>query len=251
MTNLPIGMIVLMIVSALIFLGLAHRVLDRMKLSDKGALLVILGLIVGSFITIPLIRGNIAVSVNVGGALIPLGLVIYLVVTAGTTKERVRGLVGAVVTALAIWGVGSLLQGGFAVEPGGRFGFIDTLWLYPLIAGIVGYLTGRSRRSSFISASLGVLLFDLGYYVWLLRQGAPAGRVDIGGAGMFDAIVFSAIFAVLLAEVVGEIRERIAGGPSRKGKNKDLLQALRKPGVDIANQDLSNPQREEENKKHE
>jgi uncharacterized membrane protein len=223
-------MIVLIIVSALIYFGLAQRVLDRMKLSDKGALIVVAALIAGSFITIPITGGRFPVTMNIGGALVPLGVAIYLMVTAGTTREWFRALAGSVITALAIWGVGTIVQSGLA-EPGGRFGYIDSLWMYPLVAGIVGYLAGRSRRGAFISAILGLVLFDLGYYFWLLASGAPAGRVDIGGAGMFDATVVSGIFAVLLAEAVGEIRERMAGGPTRKGKAPELASALRKPNL--------------------
>ncbi len=49
-----IGIIVLIAISILIYLGLAHRVLDRMRLSDRGALLVIGLIILGGFINIPL-----------------------------------------------------------------------------------------------------------------------------------------------------------------------------------------------------
>ncbi|KJS17002.1 MAG: hypothetical protein VR69_06790 [Peptococcaceae bacterium BRH_c4b] len=231
MTRLPIGMIVLIIVSALIYFGLAQRVLDRLKLSDKGALIVVAALIAGSFITIPISGGRFPVTINVGGALVPLGVAIYLLVKAGTTKEWLRALVGSVVTTLAIWSVGSLMQRGATAEPGGRFGYIDSLWMYPLVAGIVGYLAGRSRRGAFISATLSLVIFDIGYYIWLLNSGAPAGRVDLGGAGMFDATVVAGIFAVLLAEAVGEVRERMAGGPTRKGKPPELASALRKPNL--------------------
>lgn len=232
MTRLPIGMIVLIIVSALIFFGLAQRALDRMKLSDKGALAVIAGLIVGSFITIPIVGGRFPVTVNVGGALVPLGLAIYLLATAGTSKEWIRALFGSVITAAAIFGIGTLIQSGPTVEPGGRYAYLDSLWMFPLVAGIVGYLAGRSRRGAFISATLGLVLFDLAHYIWLLNTGAPAGRADIGGAGMFDAIVIGGIFAILLAEIIGEARERMAGGPTKKGKAPELAEALRKPDLD-------------------
>lgn len=228
MTKLPAGIIILLIITALIFFGLAHRALDRMKLSDKGSLAVIAGLILGSFINIPLIGGQFPLSVNIGGALIPLGLAIYLVSTAGTAKEKIRSLAGTMVTALAIYAVGSLIMTGLP-EPAGRFGFLDTLWLFPLVAGVVGYLAGRSRRGAFVSATMGVLLFDIGHYIWLARSGSPAGRADIGGAGAFDAVVISGIFAILLAETVGEIRERMAGGPTIEGKPPSLAGALRKP----------------------
>lgn len=231
MTRFPTGIIILLIVSALIFFGLAQRALDRMKLSDRAALAVIAGLIIGSFIDIPLWGGRYPVTVNVGGALIPLGLAIYLVVTAGSAKEKIRSLVGAALTALVIYGVGTLVMRGLP-EPAGRFGGLDALWLFPLVAGIVGYLAGRSRRGAFVSATMGLLIFDIGHYVWLASSGAPGGRADIGGAGAFDAVVISGIFAILLAETVGEIRERMAGGPTGEGKADSLVGALRKPGIE-------------------
>ncbi|MHB8157160.1 MAG: DUF1614 domain-containing protein [Desulfocucumaceae bacterium] len=230
MTRLPVGIIILMIVSALIFFGLAQRVLDRMKLSDKGALAVIVGLIIGSFITIPVIGGRFPITVNIGGALIPLALAIYLIYTAGTAREKIRALIGSAVTALAIYVAGTVLMSGLP-EPAGRFGFIDALWLFPLVAGVVGYLAGRSRRGAFVSAVLGVIIFDLGHYIWLTYSGAPAGRADIGGAGAFDAVVISGVFAVLLAETVGEVRERMAGGPTNRGKDESLAAALKKPNI--------------------
>lgn len=229
MTDLPLGMMILVVVSTLIYLFLLYRVLDRLRLSDKVAILLLVGIIVGSFIDIPLFKGDIEISINIGGALIPLGLVIYLWIYAGTNKERVRSLVGAVVTALAIWLVGSLWGMGASSDPGDVGGFIDILWLYPLVAGIVGYLVGRSRRSSFISAAFGLIIFDIGYGIWLFMQNAPHGRLDMGGAGLFDVILTSAVFAVLLAEIVGEIRERIAGGPKSEGRPPELIKNLHKP----------------------
>ena len=237
MTRLPVGMIFLLIVFALIFFGLAQRALDRMKLSDKGAMAVIAGLIIGSFITIPVTGGRLPVTVNLGGALIPLGLAVYLIATAGTAWEKTRSVIGAFVTALAIYAAGTLMMSGLP-EPAGRFGFIDALWLFPLVAGIVGYLAGRSRRGAFISATLGVILFDLGHYIWLVSSGAPAGRADIGGAGAFDTVVISGVLAVLLAETVGEIRERMAGGPTVKDRDPSLAGALKKPGLDRESRDL-------------
>lgn len=230
MTSLPVGIIILFVVSALIFFGVAHRALDRMKLSDKAAFIVIVGLIIGSFITIPIMGGRFPLSINIGGALIPLGLAIYLVITAGSATEKIRSLVGAGVTALSIFIVGSLIMTGHP-EPGGRFGYLDTLWFFPIIAGTVGYLAGRSRRGAFVSATLGILIFDIGYYIWALSIGAPAGRAIIGGAGAFDAIVISGIFAIILAETVGEFRERLAGGPTVEGKDPSLVKALRKPDI--------------------
>ncbi len=230
MSRLPVGMIILLIVSALIFFGLAQRALDRMKLTDKQALLIVAGLIIGSFFSVPVPFGNYPITVNFGGALIPLFLAAYLIITAGTAKEKIRSLVGAAITALTIYGIGSLFMTGLP-EPSGRYGFLDSMWLYPLVAGIVGYLFGRSRRGAFVSATLGMIAFDISYYFWLSTRGAPLGRVDIGGAGAFDAIVIAGILAILLAETIGETLERLAGGPSTTGRDPSLISALRKPNI--------------------
>ncbi|MBM7854638.1 putative membrane protein [Desulfohalotomaculum tongense] len=230
MTQFPFGLIALIVVSFLIYFGLAHRVLDRMRLSDKAALGIIVALIIGSFITIPLPLGNIRASINVGGGIIPVALAIYLLSKAGTRKEWVRAIVATVVTGLVVYYVGSLVMRGLP-EPAGRFGVIDSLYLYPLVAGITGYLAGRSRRSAFIAATLGVVLVDVFHFVWLVRSGATGGTVAIGGAGAFDVTVLSGIVAVLLAEIFGELRERLQGGPATEGRPDELLAGLKKPEI--------------------
>jgi len=227
----PVGIIILIVVSILIYLGLAHRALDRMRLSDRGALVVIAAIILGSFINIPLGFLPFTTSVNVGGALVPIGLAIYLLLRAGTAKEWIRALAGAAITAVAVYVVGSLINTGTTMEPAGRFAFIDAIYLYPLAGGIVAYLIGRSRRAAFIAATLGVLLVDIFHYVWLLGQpGAPQNyAVAIGGAGAFDTIVLAGIVAILLAELIGESLERFAGGPKIEGRPPELIKALKKP----------------------
>lgn len=222
MNRLPLGLIILLVASILVYFGVAQRLLDRMRLSDKGALVIIGGLIVGSFIDIPVSRGNIQVAVNVGGALVPIGLAVYLLVKAGTSKEWMRALGATVITGLVIYLAGSVLMKG---DPGERYNLIDPLYVYPLVGGTVAYLAGRSRRSAFIAATLGVLSLDVVHWVWLVNNKVP-GNVYIGGAGAFDSIVIAGLIAVLLAEVIGETRERLQGGPSSVNRDPDLLQNL-------------------------
>ena len=56
--NMPIGMIILLMVAALVYFGVTQRLLDRMRLTDRQALLFIAAIIVGSFfdVTIAFIR---------------------------------------------------------------------------------------------------------------------------------------------------------------------------------------------------
>ena len=47
-----IGRLLLLSLALLIFFGVAERVLDRMHLSDKGALLVLAAIVLGSFVNL-------------------------------------------------------------------------------------------------------------------------------------------------------------------------------------------------------
>ena len=66
MVLLSIGVIILLIISALIFFGLFQRVLDRMRLNDKTAIVFIGAMIAGFLPNIPLFAG---LSINIGGGL--------------------------------------------------------------------------------------------------------------------------------------------------------------------------------------
>lgn len=234
---MPIGIIILLIVSILIYFGVAQRVLDRLRLSDKAALGVIAALIIGGFINIPLPRvPRLEASLNIGGAVVPLILSGYLIATTGTNRERLRALLGIVVTAGAIYLTGVFM----GADP--ETMLMDPLYVYPLVGGVVAYLTGRSRRNAFIAATGGILLVDVVTYFRLLLTGIP-GAVLIGGGGAFDSVVIAGLLAVLLAEFIGETREWLQVGPKAEGKAPALLKQLRpldsneqeveKPGQDV------------------
>lgn len=219
-----IGRLILLSLSLLIFFGVAERVLDRMHMSDKAALLVLGAIVLGSFINLTLYRSDVlTVRMNVGGALVPLAVAIYVWVKAGTIKERLRSLLGAVLTMAAIWLLGRFVTDEYALP-------VDIIYLYPIIAGLVGYLFGRSRKGAFVAAVLGVLLFDLSHGIYLVWQQVP-GLVHFGGGGMYDTVVLSGVLAVCLAELIGEGRERLQGGPSEENRDSSVLENLRAAGM--------------------
>lgn len=229
MTGYTAGVLLLVIVFVLVYFGLAQRVLDRLYLTDKVALSLLVAMIAGSFINIPLSTGPILISVNVGGALIPLGLAIYILYRAGNLKEVTRALFVAGATAVVLYGI-SLYTRGDRGEPWtfGYTGLMDPLFYYPLVAGLVAYIVGRSRRAAFVGAILGVIILDivdLAYYWYFGLR----GTVAFGGAGIVDVTFMAAVIAVLIAELVGELRERLQGGPREAGHAKSLLSALRTP----------------------
>ncbi|RDV84007.1 DUF1614 domain-containing protein [Ammonifex thiophilus] len=224
MERMPVGILFLILLSLLLYLGIGHRVLDRMRLSDRAALLIIGAMVIGSLIEFPL---GPKLTLNAGGALVPVAMAVYLVAGAGTREEKVRALAGALITGLVVYLLGTYLMRGLK-EPAGRYDFLEPLYLFPLVAAAVAYLAGRSRRAAFVAATLGVLLGDLGHYFWVLKNRAPV-TVSLGGGGVFDAVVLSGLLAVLLAELVGEARERLQGGPETEGRPEALLEQLQPP----------------------
>jgi uncharacterized membrane protein len=203
---MPIGYILLIAVSLLIVFGVAQRVLDRMRLTDRQALLFVAAIFVGGLI--PDIRIG-RVYFNIGGALVPLAVCIYLFVKAGTAKERWRAVAASVFAGAAAFALGRF----FPAEPGTMP--FDINYLYGIAAGLIAYLFGRSRRSAFIGGVLSILLADIAQGIVNYANGL-ATPVILGGAGALDVVIISGLTAVLLAELIGEVRERMQGGSAKK-----------------------------------
>ena len=197
---MSVGLIVLAAVSALVLFGVAQRVLDRMQLTDRAALVIAAAIFFGGLI--PDIRVG-RVAVNLGGAVVPLGVCVWLLIKTDTRKEVVRALAGSVLTGIAVYALGRLLP----AEPENFV--IDPHYLYGIAGGVIAYLLGRSRRAAFICGVLGVILADTATALINWGNGVNTTLV-LGGAGAMDTIVISGILAVLLAELVGEILERMA-----------------------------------------
>lgn len=199
---MSIGMILLTAVAVLIFFGVAQRVLDKMRLTDKAALLIVAAMFFLSLVP------NITigqVQFNLGGAVVPVLVCIYLLIKAETGKEVFRALLGTVLTAGAIYALGRVMPN----EPE-NISF-DPNYIYGLVGGLVAYILGRSRRAAFICGVLGVLLADVAVAVVNWTNGINQPLI-LGGAGVLDAMVISGILAVVLAELVGEIAERMVRG---------------------------------------
>lgn len=203
--NMPIGMITLLVIGVLVYFGIAQRILDRMRLTDKQAMLFIAAVVVGSFVNIPIMRSPVEVTVNIGGAVLPALLAIWLIIKADETSERVRAIIASGLVAAAV-ALGSRY---LPYEPENMF--LDPKLIYGISAGLIAYLAGRSRRSAFVGGVLGIILSDIFHMMTLVGLGIP-GTTAIGGAGAFDVVIIAGIVAVMVAELVGETREKIQGG---------------------------------------
>jgi uncharacterized membrane protein len=142
---------------------------------------------------IPVVRAwpHTILAVNVGGALVPTVLSLYLLMK---NRLYVRGLIGvAIVTAI----VHSM------AHPVAGVGIAVPTLIPPLAAAGVGFVLSRrfAPPLAYIAGSLGTLvgadLLNLGKVAGL---GAPVA--SIGGAGTFDGIFLTGIVAVLLAGIL-------------------------------------------------
>lgn len=205
---MSIGVILLIIIGVVIYFEAAQRVLDRLYLTDSMALFVIALMIVGSFIEITVSRTPL-ITLNLGGAVIPVFLALYVLIRAGSAREWIRTIIATVLTGGAIYAISIVFR-----DFGHGRDIIDPMYLFAISGGVIAYILGRSRRGSFIAGTLGFLSYNL-INAWQVLSGRVISQARIGGAGAFDSIVISGFFALLLAELVGESRERLQGGPAR------------------------------------
>ncbi len=193
------GTMLLTIAAILVYCGLLQRVLDRMYLTDRQALLVIAAMFIGTLLPNVTIG---RISIGIGGAIIPLVICGYLFICANETRERWHAAIGTILTAGGVYVLSKLLPAEAETLP------LDPMWLYGLCGGLLAWLLGRSRRNGFICGVAGVILADLVSGVVTLAQGYQ-GQIVLGGGGIADAAVVSGVISVLLCELLGELIERM------------------------------------------
>jgi len=132
-------------------------------------------------------KGTI-LAINLGGALIPLALSIYLLVKHELYLKGALGIVAvAVVTHLFAWPVEGM---GIALPP----------LVAPIAAALVALAISRDSAAplAYIAGSVGTLLgADISNLHLIQALGAPVA--SIGGAGVGDGVFLAGIVAVILA----------------------------------------------------
>jgi uncharacterized membrane protein len=129
------------------------------------------------------------VTVNIGGALVPLFLSLYLMVKWQLFFDPLLGI--AIIAAITYW----------LAKPVPGLGIALPLLIPPFLAALVAISISAGDHApvvAYISGTLGTLIgADLMHYKDIERINAPV--VSIGGAGTFDGIFLTGIIAVLLA----------------------------------------------------
>jgi uncharacterized membrane protein len=187
----------------------------RIGVSSRAAMFLLLGSLIGSYVNIPIVElpernvesgievsffgmqyvvpavvewPGTVIAVNVGGAVIPGLLSLYLLF-----KNRMwfTGLIAtAVITAIVH----------MLAYPVPGVGIAVPVFVPPIATALVAVLMARENAAAlaYVSGSLGTLIgADLLNLDAVRGLGAPVA--SIGGAGTFDGIFLTGIMAVLLA----------------------------------------------------
>jgi uncharacterized membrane protein len=199
--SLPISLPLLLLFVLLILL-VEVRVLTyayrKVGVHPRYAFAVMLLSLVGSVMDIPIFAiapagpartsSPTVVALNVGGALIPILVSLYLI---ARTRMYARMLISTAVVAAVVHSLAELVPGvGIAVP----------MIAPPLVAAGVALLLAfrRAPPVAYVAGSMGTLIgADLLNLGRIARLGAPV--VSIGGAGTFDGVFLTGILAGLLA----------------------------------------------------
>jgi uncharacterized membrane protein len=154
----------------------------------------------GMLYVVPMVRdwpGTI-IAVNLGGAVIPTFLSIYLM-----AKNRLfrQGLLGVAIVTFFVYLMAYPVQG---------VGIAIPVFVPPLIAAVIALLISRpfAPPLAYIAGSMGTLLgADILNLGKIQALGAPVA--SIGGAGTFDGIFITGILSVFMASLVTRKRSPV------------------------------------------
>ncbi len=133
-------------------------------------------------------QGRTVLAINLGGALIPMALSLFLLVKR---KIYVEAAVGVVVMTVVVH---------LLAKPVPGVGIAVPTLLPPILAAVIAWLISRRHAAplAYIAGSMGCLLGADVLNLYLIQElGAPIA--SIGGAGVSDGIFLTGIIAVLLA----------------------------------------------------
>jgi len=160
----------------------------------------------GMTYVIPVVRNwpGTVLAVNVGGAIVPVALSLFLLL-----KHRFFGeaLLATAIVALAVHWIARPVQG---------VGIIVPSFVPPLVTAFVALSLSRRHPGplAYIAGSLGTLIgADILNLNHIRGMGAPVA--SIGGAGKFDAIFITGILAMFLAAFFGSPprqKDEVGGG---------------------------------------
>jgi uncharacterized membrane protein len=208
----------------LVQIGLLRYVFETLGVSRRYMLLLLVCCLLGSYVNIPVAKlppryiqsrevfrvfgsryvvpvvrewSGTVLAVNLGGAIIPVILSIYLIFKSG---EFFNSFLAIVVVTFVVHKMARAAPG---------IGIVVPTFIPPLITAAVALALSRQHAPAvaYVAGSIGTLIgADLLNLDRVGGMGAPIA--SIGGAGKFDGIFLTGIVAMLLAGVIGGFRHR-------------------------------------------
>jgi uncharacterized membrane protein len=211
-------LILVFAVVALVFVGAVSIAFQNVGFTPFTVFLILIGTLIGSFVNIPLVklRTKIPVitddfvtwfgltyrvpqaeygeavtllAVNVGGALIPTAVSLYLI-SRSSVAAIMLSLIGVLAVAIVTHAVARPVKG---------VGIATPAFAPPIAAAVAALVLfpAQPKTIAYVAGTLGTLLgADLLNLRKIPKLGAPVA--SIGGAGTFDGVFLSGIIAVLL-----------------------------------------------------
>lgn len=209
------------LLTILIQVGLIRYVYSRLGISPGLAMLLLFTSLLGSYINIPLAHfpdetvivaqrvdifgmeyilpaevdwPGMVIAINLGGAVIPILLSLFLLAKNGIW---IPGIAATAVVSAVCFALAEPVQGAGITIP---------VFIPPITACAISCLVAWSQAPAvaYVSGSLGTLIgADLMNFGNIRGLGTPIA--SIGGAGTFDGIFVTGIFAVILATIVGAL----------------------------------------------
>lgn len=210
---MSISLAILTTIIILLMFGAGQRILDGMRLNDKQAIVLLILIAIG--IAIPPIYIGDYFAVSIGGYIIPFAICIYMLISCGWSRDLLRAVLGTIIVAGAIYGLDWLLPSESASKE-----IIDNTFLYGIIAGVVAYVLGRSRRNAFICSIFGITLSQIVQWIINFSLGTPT-VLGLGTGGAFGTYVIATLIAVGLAEFFGRAFTNAKPDEGKKEFNYD------------------------------
>lgn len=192
---MTIGLVLLAITAVLIFFGVSERFFRRIGVPNWLAFLFVLALVVG--VIVPDIGGG-RFSLNVGGFIVPLIIMIVLEAVMGAGGEMGRSFISMIAVASVAVATRMLIE----PQTGGMI--LAASLIVGLVGGAVAYLVAQTRLAVIASVMGGIVLGDVitnFIYRYVLEY-----NFALGTDGVFDSLIIGSIFGILLLEAVEAIR---------------------------------------------
>lgn len=194
-----------------LFIIVSEEAFELAGMKASRAIVMTIGALIGSLVDVPFAAVNgVVLAVNVGGCIIPLILSAEVI-----AHRRVRPFPAAVAIIFV-----ACISYIFATPVQGE-GVLMPFYIAPLAGAFAGILLSgadiTSPGTAYVGGAMGTLL---GADILLLAtpgtiatiSGGQPAFLSIGGAGVFDGIFLTGIFAVFLAALVARRVRKVNSG---------------------------------------